>query len=484
MGGFSGGVLGSQNWPDFNAWLQTAWGAGAEYSTTGSLCYFGGNFVFGRNPPYHLDDFKAMYPKFFGAATAVSGVVLTQGQDTVVVPSLAGLEYGQFVQAHGLLPKGTVVKSIQGAIVDQVSTHGEQPQGVRPGTQFALSQAPPSGTLQSLTWNGVFQVPSVDYSLVGNEITTALPIGVGDVLWATWLVLDSIIPTHGEIPIGVAPGSTFELSVPPPGGVLQTLTANGVFLSPGVDYTLIGQTIFLFAPLADGYLYATWLLNTGYTLTLTTAALASSPNATLMIYEAPPIPIIVVQMYLNLAHASLVQARWGGEWWIAIGLFIAHYLTLYAKSDASEVFEQLQTSIHGEVPVGDTPGTAYALSSPPPGGSLQTLTKNGVFQTPGVDYALSGASVSLTLPTVAGDRLYATWPVQTLSLTSAPMTAAAIAAAGIAGGIQTSKSVGDVSVSYQTLTALEDWGAWNLTSYGQLLATMARVVGMGPALIW
>jgi hypothetical protein len=169
-------------------------------------------------------------------------------------------------------------------------------------------------------------------------------------------------------------------------------------------------------------------------------------------------------------------------WWQAIALFTSHYCTLYARSDSSEVFESLQTIVHGEAPTGTTPGTVYTLSGAPPGGVLQALTNNGMFQTPGVDYTLSGATVTLTVQNTSG-ALYATWLVQETTMQTAPMNGAQIAAQGLSFGIMTSKGVGDVSVGYTTLSALESWAAFNLTSYGQILATQARIIGMGPALI-
>lgn len=59
-------------------------------------------------------------------------------------------------------------------------------------------------------------------------------------------------------------------------------------------------------------------------------------------------------------------------------------------------------------------------------------------------------------------------------------TAQQVASAGFAKGIQVAKSVGDVSVSYQSLSAFEDWGAWNITLFGQQLMTMAQVLGSMP----
>ena len=330
-----GGVMGTQNWPNFNAWLQNTWGSGASYETVCNEFYGASNFVFGTNPPYYLDDFKAVHPKFFGTATILSGCGTEIGQTTVTVASTNGLDYGQFLQAWGVFPKGTII------------------------------------------------------------------VGLGD----------------------------------------NTITVNN-------------------------------------------AALATNVNAALNVYTSTPIPTGVILMYVNLAHASLVQARWQEMWWSAMALYVAHFATLYARSDSSEVFESLQTIVHGETPAGTVPGTVYTLSSAPPGGALQSLTKNGGFLIPTVAYTLSGATITLTTETVTDDALYATWLVQEMTLQAAPMNGAQIAAQGLSFGLQTSKSVGDVSVGYTTLDALADWGSWNLTSYGQQLVTFARVVGMGPALIW
>ncbi len=57
--------------------------------------------------------------------------------------------------------------------------------------------------------------------------------------------------------------------------------------------------------------------------------------------------------------------------------------------------------------------------------------------------------------------------------------------AGLAKGIQVSKGVGDVSVSYQLITeGWQSWGSFNLTLFGQQLITMAKTIGAGPVYIW
>lgn len=65
-------------------------------------------------------------------------------------------------------------------------------------------------------------------------------------------------------------------------------------------------------------------------------------------------------------------------------------------------------------------------------------------------------------------------------------TPAQAAASGALVGVVKSAALGQDSVSYDTdaLTkATEDWGDLNATQYGQLLATRARLVGMGGTLV-
>lgn len=136
-------------------------------------------------------------------------------------------------------------------------------------------------------------------------------------------------------------------------------------------------------------------------VTLNVNATATATGVPLTVWNACPYPILLVAAYLALANASLVERRWLEQWPLGMCLYVAHFLTLYARSDGNPL--------------------------------------SGIGQ---------------------------------------------IAAQGISTGIQVAKAVGDVSVSYQPVTGLEDWGAWNLTTYGQELATFAKIVGAGSALYW
>lgn len=65
--------------------------------------------------------------------------------------------------------------------------------------------------------------------------------------------------------------------------------------------------------------------------------------------------------------------------------------------------------------------------------------------------------------------------------------AAAVLAAGQVKGLNTSESVGDVSVSIDYNLIAQDlngWAAWKLTIYGQQLATIGKLVGKGGMYVW
>ncbi|RXI46085.1 DUF4054 domain-containing protein [Clostridium tetani] len=58
--------------------------------------------------------------------------------------------------------------------------------------------------------------------------------------------------------------------------------------------------------------------------------------------------------------------------------------------------------------------------------------------------------------------------------------------AGKSKGLDTSISVGDVSVStdYSTTTNINGWTGWSLTSYGQQLISIGKLVGKGGMYIY
>lgn len=217
-------------------------------------------------------------------------------------------------------------------------------------------------------------------------------------------------------------------------------------------------------------------------ITVNNNAMDTNPNASFNVFETPPVPISIIQSYINLANANLRQAQWLEMWAQGMAWFTAHYLTLYAKSDAAEFTSLLQSAIHSETPAGAIPGTVYTLSAAPPSGVLQGLFVNGAFQRPSIDYTVSGSTITLNASTGAGDTIQATWPVQTTVMTMGQPSTAQLAAQGLINGVMSSKSVGDVSASFQVLNEQEGFGAFRLTTYGALLIDAAKVIGSGPVL--
>lgn len=113
------------------------------------------------------------------------------------------------------------------------------------------------------------------------------------------------------------------------------------------------------------------------------------------------IPVPVLQLFINMASASLQAGRWFDNWTYGMALYAAHFATLYLRSEGN-------------------PNS----------------------------------------------------------------TAGQIATSGLERGVQVSKSVGGVSVGIEQVTGLDEFAGWKETTYGVQLATMAKVVGIGPMYIW
>lgn len=117
----------------------------------------------------------------------------------------------------------------------------------------------------------------------------------------------------------------------------------------------------------------------------------------------PLLPAYMLEDIIRMANAAVQPDRWGEGWRYAVGLYVAHYVTLYLRGYAAS---------------NETPEQAAA----------------------------SGALV----------------------------------------GMVKSATLGDASVSYDTaaITAgTEDWGDLNSTTYGQIFANRAKLIGMAGMLV-
>ena len=117
----------------------------------------------------------------------------------------------------------------------------------------------------------------------------------------------------------------------------------------------------------------------------------------------PLLPASMLEEIIRMANAAVQPDRWGEGWRYAVGLYVAHYVTLYLRG--------------------------YAASNETPNGA---------------------------------------------------------AASGALGGMVKGATLGDASVSYDTaaITAgTEDWGDLNSTTYGQMFANRAKLIGMAGMLV-
>jgi len=181
--------------PDLNQFINEAWGWPVD--SVGPWVFAATNVVVGPNPPYSVNDFLAMYPKFGGAPVTVNNAVITTGSPVV------------------------------------------------------------QGSSQGI--------------IAGAYIASAVPDP--DPLTGIW---------------GTTPGLFGQ------GAAVKTV---------------------------DGQMQFTVNQN------------AIEDGTSLAVYTQPFVPMHVLNMYVYLASVSLQSMRWCEAWYIAMSLFIAHYCTLYLRSD-------------------------------------------------------------------------------------------------------------------------------------------------------
>ena len=100
-------------------------------------------------------------------------------------------------------------------------------------------------------------------------------------------------------------------------GTPTGLAAGQLITGPGIPY---GATIVSYsAP----------------TLTISIAATVTATGVAASVYEAPLVPLAVLMVYIALASSCLVQARWLDIWVFAMGLYVAHFATLWMQAALS-----------------------------------------------------------------------------------------------------------------------------------------------------
>ncbi len=88
--------------------------------------------------------------------------------------------------------------------------------------------------------------------------------------------------------------------------------------------------------IADGIPGGTTIVSVDSETEITISQNATKNGPTMLtVYVKPLVPLAVIRAYIAFASASLVYARWQDSWPIGMALFVAHYLTLWLRSDGN-----------------------------------------------------------------------------------------------------------------------------------------------------
>jgi hypothetical protein len=133
-----------------------------------------------------------------------------------------------------------------------------------------------------------------------------------------------------------------------PTTITATLTANSNQMVVTSSLTGINLSIgqFLTAP---GIPNGTTIIGStnSTTFTLSNPATTSGTGVSVNVYITPFLPILVIQIYINLARSSVMQARWQDAWQLGMALYVAHYCTLWMGTETGPNSTAAQVAMSG-----------------------------------------------------------------------------------------------------------------------------------------
>lgn len=197
----------------------------------------------------------------------------------------------------------------------------------------------------------------------------------------------------------------FGVPVPPPGGEPgQTPTPEPCVITyPPIPGLAVGQLV-IGPGIPSGTLITavTPIGNpvTSTNVTLSNNVTASANPATLTVYTAPLVPIGVLSLYVTLASASILQARWMEVWPLGMALFIAHYATLYARTSGNPATTAGQLAASGAMLGFQTSKAAGDVSSSQQAVMLEAFADFGAYNLTAAGQQLITWMKSITIPVI------------------------------------------------------------------------------------
>lgn len=125
----------------------------------------------------------------------------------------------------------------------------------------------------------------------------------------------------GMYPKFVGPATSFTAAVITTGSAVITQVSD-------VTELAAGQLI-----VSSSFPKDTVIISVG-TGSITVSNNATVDGTTFTVYTAPFVPIVVLLTYVTLARASVMIARYAETWGFCMALFVAHYATLYMRTES------------------------------------------------------------------------------------------------------------------------------------------------------
>lgn len=312
MGGFTG-FWGNTAMPSLDSVLSTWWGDGYGSSSLAGIIGNASNIVVGTNPAYTINDFLAIYPQFAGQPSLFTATVIDQSPVLTNVSAVGIGAYGTPISGPG--GSGQVSLAAVGISSGQLVTG----LGITPGSLILSFGGVGYG--QGQFGGGAYGQNSI---LLTNPV--ALP------------------PPNQQVGMVANTDSSNVLT-----GISNTATAwNGNPLQ--AELLLAGPGI------SQGTVIVRILSSTSALLSLPTTATASGVTlqvseplsaAAVTVYENPFVPIQIIEIYLHLANCCIFQERYQCLWKQAMGLFVAHYLTLFCEGNSQPASSAAQVAAAG-----------------------------------------------------------------------------------------------------------------------------------------
>lgn len=114
-------------------------------------------------------------------------------------------------------------------------------------------------------------------------------------------------------------------------GILPGMPIAGVGIPAGAVITDVGTNSLMMSVPATATGSGIDLIVTATQITLSLSAQLNG-NQTLSFFTTPPVPLSTVQLFINLAATSLMSSRWRTMWLVAMGWYIAHFVTLWMQA--------------------------------------------------------------------------------------------------------------------------------------------------------